>query len=98
MRLELLDAYPNLLNAHTKYGALRMCCSTRLYDKIDHLLPYFEWALSNSRHIFNAHRANVKDTHQDAVLVVGQELNKDIENLAKERRIFRVRMGHGQNL
>ncbi len=64
MRLELFKAYPNLLNAHSKYG---MSCSTYItkancvalgtYEKIEQLPPYFECALSNFRDIFNMHWA-----------------------------------------
>ncbi len=70
MRLELLLAYSNLLNAHSKYGVsssiyitkadcvtLQVC--RHLYDKIEQLPPYFECALSNFRDILNAHRATL---------------------------------------
>jgi hypothetical protein len=68
MRLELLKAYPNLLIAHSEYGmtcsiyitkADILCCSRRLYDKIEQFLPYFECALSNFQDILNAHRATL---------------------------------------
>jgi hypothetical protein len=67
MRLELLKAYPNLLNAYSKYGVSssilyhegRLCCSRHLSDKIEQLPLYFECALSNFRDIVNAHRATL---------------------------------------
>jgi hypothetical protein len=64
MCLELLKAYPNLLNAHSKYGGSSstyimkaLCCSGHLYDQIEQLPPYFECALINFRDVLNAHRA-----------------------------------------
>jgi hypothetical protein len=68
MLLELLKAYPNLLNAHSKYvwreqlylyHEGRLCCSRHLYDKIEQLPKYFECALSNFQDILNAHRATL---------------------------------------
>ncbi len=35
----------------------RLCCSRHLHDKIEQLPQYSECALSNSRHILNAHEA-----------------------------------------
>jgi hypothetical protein len=66
MRLELLKAYPNLLNAHSKYGgscsnyimkAFCVALGAYMYYQIEQLPPYFECALSNFRDILNAHRA-----------------------------------------
>jgi hypothetical protein len=45
MCLELLKAYPNLLNAHSKYGVSSSICITNA-DCV---------ALDSSRHILNAH-------------------------------------------
>jgi hypothetical protein len=64
MRLKLLLAYSNLLNAHSKYSDVSssiggLCYSRRVYDKIEQLPPYFEYALSNFREILNAHRATL---------------------------------------
>jgi hypothetical protein len=68
MRLELLLAYSNLLNAHSKYGVSSSIYITKadcftlgayIYDKIEQLPPYFECALSNFRDILNAHRATL---------------------------------------
>jgi hypothetical protein len=62
MLLELLKAYLNLLNAHSKCGVSRSihitkadCVFSRhLYDQIEQLPPYFECALSNFQDILNA--------------------------------------------
>jgi hypothetical protein len=67
MRLELLKAYPNLLNAHSKYGGSSSiyimkadCVALGAYMiKIEQLPLYFECALSNFQDILNAHRATL---------------------------------------
>jgi hypothetical protein len=68
MRLELLKAYPNLLNAHSKYGvscsvyitkADCVALGAHMICKIEQLQPYFECALSNFRDILNVHRATL---------------------------------------
>jgi hypothetical protein len=66
MRLELLKAHPNLLNAHSKHGG---SCSTYIMKNFfvalcaymikEQLTPYFECALSNFRDILIAHRATL---------------------------------------
>ncbi len=68
MLLELLEAYPNLLNAHSKYVVSSSIYITKadcvalgayMIKKIEQLPPYFECALSNFRDILNAHRATL---------------------------------------
>ncbi len=54
MCLELLKIWREQLYL---YYECRLCCSGRLYDKIEQLPPYFECALSNFQDILNAHRA-----------------------------------------
>jgi hypothetical protein len=89
MRLELLKAYPNLLNAHSKYGVSSSiyipktdCVALGAYMiKKEQLPPYFDCALSNSRDILNAHRATL------GASMISLEQEKNAPNWEKANKI-----------
>jgi hypothetical protein len=59
----------------------RLCCSRRLYDKIEQLPPYLECALSNFRDSLNAHSATL------GASMISLEQEKNAQNWVTANKI-----------
>ncbi len=89
MCLELLEAYPNLLCAHSKYDW--SCFFTPWWpDKIEQLPLYFECALSSSWHIFECAYSNTWHLYDVVMQGIEQRIHTDVALWVFWMRIERI--------